>query len=82
MSHGRGPLAATALCVGVAVSSCAFQSASTPSLPIPQNVVQPTDQNIPPHPQGKQLSRADSDSDCVLSRGDLHLWCRWITRFY
>ena len=80
MAHGRGPFAATALCLGFTVSSCAIQPTSKPF--IPEDAVQPTVLTSPASHQERHLSATGGDSDCVLSTRDIHLWCKRITRFY
>ena len=81
MAHRPGAIAVTALCVGCVVASCAFQSNSTVPLVIHQET-QPTVLTVPAGQEGKRLSAAGSESDCVLTTGDIHLWCKWISRYY
>jgi hypothetical protein len=82
MAHRRGAVAIMALCLGVALASCAYQPNSSTPLSIQKDVVQPARLTAPPLQQGKKLTAVGSDSDCVLTTGELHLWCKWITRYY
>jgi hypothetical protein len=47
-----------------------------------QKESQPVMLNGPARQEEKRLSAVGSDSDCVLTTGDIHLWCKWITRYY
>ena len=81
MAHKPGAIALTALSLGFALASCAFQpNSSTPPL-AKQNEVQPAVLTEPAG-QEKRLSAVGSDSDCVLTTGEIHLWCKWIGRYY
>jgi len=81
MSQGRGALAVTACIVGLSVSSCAFRTHTSPSIPIQRDVVPPTVLTESVHAEHKPPATADRDSDCVLTT-DVHLWCKRISRFY
>ena len=80
MPHRREAVALMALLIGLAVSSCTFHAHSARSLDMPNNVVEPT--VVTSTASGEQLSAVGSESDCVLSTADVHLWCNWITRYY
>ena len=81
MAHKPATIALLALGVGFAVASCALQpKPATPSAMQKEN--QPVLLNGPAGQEGKRLSAVGSDSDCVLTTGEIHLWCKWITRYY
>ena len=81
MAHKPATIALLALGIGFAVASCAFQP--KPATPLAmQKENQPVMLNGPAGQEGKRLSAVGSDSDCVLTTGDIHLWCKWITRYY
>jgi hypothetical protein len=78
MAHKSVASVLTALSVGFALASCAFQpNSSTPPLAM-QKKIQPKVLTEP----GKKLSAVGTDSDCVLTTGEIHLWCKWISRYY
>jgi hypothetical protein len=81
MAHKPATIALLALGIGLVLASCAFQ----PNPPTPlamQKESQPVMLNGPARQEEKRLSAVGSDSDCVLTTGDIHLWCKWITRYY
>ena len=81
MAQKPATIALLALGVGFAIASCAFQP--TPATPLViQKEVQPAELTWPAGQEGKKLSAVGNDSDCVLTTGDIHLWCKWITRHY
>ncbi len=82
MSQRRNALAVTACCVGLSVSSCAFHPNTSPSLTIQKDVGQPNVLTGAAQSENKPFSTADRDSDCVLTTGDIHLWCQWISLYY
>ena len=82
MSQRREALTVTACYIGLSVSACAFHPNSSPSLTLQTDVVQPTVLTDAAHPDDKPFATADRDSDCVLTTGDIHLWCKWISRYY
>jgi hypothetical protein len=71
----------TVFSVGFALSSCAFQSNSTTPVAI-QEDMQPAAVARPAAQEGKKFSAIGSDIDCVLTTGDIHFWCKWISRYY
>jgi hypothetical protein len=79
-SKGKA-FAVTAFSIAVSVSGCAVHSSTHSSLTIPKDVGQPTDLTSRAQQEGK-LSAKDGDQDCVLTTGDIHLWCKWINRYY
>jgi hypothetical protein len=82
MSQRREALAVTACCIGMSMSSCTFHPATNPSLTIHKDIDQATVLTGAPRAGEKPLSAANRDSDCVLTTGDIHLWCTWISRYY
>ena len=81
MAHRPGAIAFTALGLGLAVTSCAFQpNSSTSSFTQKEN--QPVVSTGPAGHERKTLSAVGSDSDCVMTTSDIHLWCKWISRYY
>ena len=80
MPHRREAFALMALSIGLTVSACTFPAHSPRSFAIQDNVVQST--AVTDTAQGKHLSAVAGESDCVLTSGDVHLWCNWITRYY
>ena len=78
MTHTREAVAVMACWMGLTTSSCTFQAPSPRPLAIQNNPVQQT--VVTPTPQA--ISATGSESDCVLSTGEVHLWCKWITRYY
>jgi hypothetical protein len=71
-----------ALGVGFTVMSCAFQHDSTEPLAIENEPVRSTMLTAPIAQEGKRFSAVGNDADCVLTTADIHLWCKWITRYY
>jgi hypothetical protein len=67
------------ICVACTFVSCASQP--QPALPTPNDVLQSTvsSQNVQ---ERHKLSAKDGEADCVLTTGNIHLWCKWITRYY
>ena len=82
MAHKREAFVLTAFSIAVSVSGCAFPTHTHSTSPIPQDVVRSTDLTNQTQPEGKHLSARDRDSDCVLTTADIHLWCKWISRYY
>ena len=82
MAYRREAIASMALSIVVAVTSCAYQPKSSTPLPIQKDVVQPAAIPGSAGEEGKTLAAEGRDSDCVLTTGDLHLWCKWIARYY
>lgn len=82
MAYRQRATASLALCIVVAVTSCAYQQKFSTSLAIQKDVAQPAAISGPAGQEGKNLSAGGSDTDCVLTTCDLHLWCKWITRYY
>jgi hypothetical protein len=81
MAQRPGAVAFTVLSVGFALASCAFQSNSAAPVALPEDT-QPAPMNRPAEQEGKKFSAIGSDADCVLTTGDIHFWCKWITRYY
>ena len=79
MAHKLATIVLLALGVGFAVASCAFQPKPATPLVI-QEEIQPAELTGPVRQEGKRA--VGSDSDCVLTTGEIHLWCKWITRYY
>ena len=71
----------TILSVGFALASCAFQSNSAAPLAVPTDI-QPAVNDRPAEHEGKKYSAVGRDADCVMTTGDIHLWCKWITKYY
>ena len=82
MAFSSRAIVAAALCVGFTATSCAFQPNSSKPLAIEQDGVPPTVLTGNAEQEGKKLSAIGSDADCVLTTGDIHLWCKWIARYY
>jgi len=82
MAHKPGAIALAALSVGFALASCASQPNSSTSPLAMQKEIQPAVLTEPAEPGGKRLSAVGIDSDCVLTTGEIHLWCKWIARYY
>ena len=80
MPPRRKAVTLMALSIGLTVSACTFPGNSPRSLAIQDNMAQST--AVTDTAQGNHLSAVSGDSDCVLTRGDVHLWCNWITRYY
>jgi hypothetical protein len=78
MTHTREAVALMACWIGLTASSCTFQAHSPRPLSIQNN---PAQQTVV-RPSTQAISDAGSASDCVLSRDEVHLWCKWITRYY
>ena len=76
-----GVVAFTILNLGFALASCAFQSNSAAPLAIHEEM-QPAAMARPTEKEGKKFSAIGSDTDCVLTTGDIHFWCKWISRYY
>jgi hypothetical protein len=62
-------------------ASCAYQQGTQRPFAIQESIVQPTVFTEPLRPQGSRALAGD-ESDCVLSTGDIHLWCNWISQYY
>jgi hypothetical protein len=71
----------TLIYVACTFISCAAQSQPLSRLPIQNDVLQSTVLSQTEQERHK-LSAADGEADCVLTTGDIHLWCKWITRYY
>ena len=69
-----------ALAMGFAVASCSHQPTATTTFAIQKDAAPPAP--VPPGQDEKKLSAAGNDSDCVLTTGDIRLWCKWITQYY
>ena len=67
------------VCVACTFVSCASQP--QPALPTHNDVLQPTVLSQKEQERHK-LSATDGEADCVLTTGNIHLWCKWITRYY
>ena len=81
MAQKPATIALLALGVGCFIASCAFPP--TPATPlIIQEEIQPAELAEPAGQERRKLSAAGNDSDCVLTTGEIHLWCNWITRYY
>jgi hypothetical protein len=61
--------------------SCASQPQPASSLP-PHNDVLQLPVLSQKEPERHKLSATDAEADCVLTTGNIHLWCKWITRYY
>lgn len=81
MAQKPATIALLALGVGCVITSCAFQP--TPATPLVlQKESQPAELTEPAGQERRKLSAAGNDSDCMLTTGEIHLWCKWITRYY
>ena len=81
MAQKPAIIALLAMSVGFAIASCAFQP--TPATPLViRKEIQPAELTGPARQESRRLSSLDNDSDCVLTTGEIHLWCKWITRYY
>ena len=81
MAQKPATIALLALGVGCVIASCAFPP--TPATPLViQKEIQPAELTEPAGQQKSTLPAAANDSDCVLTTGEIHLWCKWITRYY
>ena len=69
-----------ALSIGLTVSACTLPPNPPRSLAIQDNVVQST--AVSDTAQEKHLSEMSGKSDCVLTSGEVHLGCNWITQYY
>ena len=78
MTHIREARVLMACWIGLTASSCTFPAHSPRPLSIQNNPVQQTALT----PTTQAVSAVGSESDCVLSTGEIHLWCKWITRYY
>jgi hypothetical protein len=81
MAQKPATIALLALCVEFTLASCAFQPTPATSL-VSQKEIQPAELTEPTGQERRKLSAAGNDSDCVLSTGEIHLWCKWISRYY
>jgi|KBSMisStandDraft_5_1062788.scaffolds.fasta_scaffold06682_6 hypothetical protein len=82
MSHKPGVITVTALCVGFAMTSCTLQPTSPTQLAIQKDELRPSMLTVPGIQEGKHLSIVGTESDCILTTGDIHFWCKWIDRYY
>ena len=82
MPHKPGVIAVIAFCMGFAATSCTLQPASPTPLAIQKDVIQPDMLSVPEEQAGKKLSAVGMESDCILTTGDIHFWCKWIDRYY
>ena len=80
MPHRRGVVALLAFSIGLTVSACTFSANSPRSVATQDNLVQSS--VVTDMTQGKHLSAVGGEADCVLTTGDVHFWCNWITRYY
>jgi len=67
------------VCVACTFVSCASQP--QPALSTPNDVLRSTVSSQKEQERHK-LSAKDGETDCVLTTGNIHLWCKWITRYY
>jgi hypothetical protein len=81
MRHRPGTMAFAALCVGCSLASCAVPPRSSAPLAIEEET-QSSALSHPSGQEGRKLSAVGNESDCVLMTADIHLWCKWITRYY
>jgi hypothetical protein len=81
MAQKPATIALLALGVGCVIASCAFPPTPATPLIIPKEI-QPAELTEPAGQERRKLSAAGNDSDCVLTTGEIHLWCNWITRYY
>ena len=79
MAQRLAAVAFAVLNVGFVLTSCAFQS--TPTVAVPDGM-QPAATAQPAQQEGKKFSAIGNDADCVLTTADIHLWCKWIARYY
>ena len=79
MAQRPGAVAFAVLNVGFVLTSCAFQSKSTAPVAVPD---EPAAMAQPAQQDEKKFSAKDNDADCVLTTGEIHLWCKWISRYY
>jgi hypothetical protein len=81
MTHRPATMAFAALCVGCSLASCAFPPRSSASFALEEET-QPAALPHPAAQEGRKSSALGNESDCVLTTADIHLWCKWITRYY
>ena len=81
MARRPGAVAIAVLNVGFVLASCASQSNSTVPVAVPEDM-QPAVMAPSAQQEGKRFSAIGNDADCVLTTGDIHLWCKWISRYY
>ena len=67
--------------IGCTFVSCASQLQPGSSSSLQNDVLRPTVLSQTEQEKHK-LSATDGEADCVLTTGDIHLWCKWITRYY
>jgi hypothetical protein len=82
MLSKREAFSVTAFSIAVSISACAVHPPTAPALPLTKDVVHPNGLSDPAQEKQKHLSAGDTDSDCVMTTGDIHLWCKWISRYY
>jgi hypothetical protein len=82
MRDRREAFALTAFSVAVTLCGCTLQTHPYSSLTVQKDVPRPADLASDAQQERKHLSARDSDADCVLTTGDIHLWCKWISRYY
>jgi hypothetical protein len=82
LTHKREAFAVTAFSIALSVLGCTFQTHPQSAFTIPKDVIRPNDLTSQVQQEEKHLSARDSESDCVLTTGDIHLWCKWISRYY
>jgi hypothetical protein len=75
MARTREAVAVTACWIGLTTSSCTFQAHAPRSLSLQNN---PAQQSVMA-PASQAIFSPGSESDCVLTKGEVHLWCKWIT---
>jgi len=82
MAQRRGLMAMTAFYIGLTVSSCALPTQTSPSITATEEVVSHAAVSEAAEHANDRLSAAGADRDCVLTRWNIRLWCKWISRYY
>ena len=77
----RGVVLLTSLLI-FSMASCANQPPAVESLTTQPELMSPTVFTEPPTQERQTVSGASKDADCVLTTGDVHLWCNWISKYY
>jgi hypothetical protein len=71
-----------ALSLVLTLTSCASPPTRVDASASPRDTGQPALSSQVLGPDQKTLSESVKEADCVLSTGAIHLWCKWISRYY
>ena len=75
-------IAIAALLLPPLLTSCAYQPKVGEPLLSQEGTVQPAVTTELVKPEQRASAGRDKESDCVLTLGDVSVWCKWIAQYY